>query len=222
MYVQFAWDARGGDWASTVTEEGWKLMAERLKIARECLERSWAMKPRLETAHEMQAVELGASRGRKEMERWYKNAMDLDPGNYNARMNKLNWLHPKWHGSVEEMLAFGNECLEDTNGIVSLTLYEAHRQLAIYYEQNKAGSAAEYWKRPGVWTDVKRSFEIFFAAHPEEISWRHNYAWAAYQAESWDDLREQIPLLGEINYSYFGGKEAFEEMVRKAGVNGRL
>jgi len=77
-YVSYAWDGRGRDWASTVTEEGWKLMGERLKIARECLERSWTMKPRLETAIEMQSVELGASQGREEMERWYKNAMEID------------------------------------------------------------------------------------------------------------------------------------------------
>ena len=68
---------------------------------------------------------------------------------------------------------------------------------------------------------MKRAFETFFAAHPEEIGWRHNYAWVAYKAEEWDDLRKQIPLLGEINYSYFGGKEAFEEMVRKAEEMGQ-
>src|SRR5688572_28517418 len=51
-YISSAWDARGNDWANTVTDEGWKLMAERLKVAREWLERSWTMKPRLETALE--------------------------------------------------------------------------------------------------------------------------------------------------------------------------
>ena len=155
------------------------------------------------------------------MERWFKNAMDLDPTNYEARMNKLQWLHPKWHGTAQDMLDFGEECLSNTNGAVSLTLYDAHLELAKYQEQIKAGPAAEYWKRPEVWTDVKRAFERFFAMHPEEVGYRHNYALAAYKCEAWDDLRKQIPLLGEINYSYFGGKEAFEEMVRKAKQYGK-
>ena len=220
-YVQYAWDARGGGWASTVSDEGWRLMKERLGIARESLERSWIMRPILETALQMQGVELGDSRGRKEMERWFNNAMKLDPGNYQARMNKLNWVHEKWHGSVEEMLDFGKECLADTNGTASLTLYDVHLELAKYHRQSQTGTEGEYLKRPEVWSDIKLSFETFFAAHPDAIGWRHNYALAAYKSEVWDDLRKQIKLLGPINYSYFGGKEAFEEMVRKAEEYGK-
>jgi hypothetical protein len=220
-YAHFAWDARGGGWASTVSDEGWRLMKERLGIAREALERSWIIKPMLETALRMQWVELGDSRGRREMERWFKNAMELDPGNYDALKNKLYWLHEKWHGSVKEMLAFGEECLSDTNGTSQLTLYEVHAELATYHRQSGAGTEAEYFKQPEVWPDIKRSFEAFFASHPDAIGWRHNYARMAYRCEAWDDLRKQIKLLGPINYSYFGGEAAFAEMVRKAEQLGK-
>jgi hypothetical protein len=218
-YIKYAWVARGAGWASTVSEEGWRIMKERLAIARESLERSWIMKPLLETALNMQWVELGDSRGRKEMERWFSNAMELEPGNYDARMNKLNWLHVKWHGSVKEMLDYGKECLGDTNGTASLTLYDAHLELAKYHRQSEEGDEAEYLKRAEVWSDIKLAFETFFEAHPEATSWRHNYALAAYQSEAWEDLQKQIKLLGIVNYPYFGGKEAFEEMVRKAEQN---
>lgn len=221
FFVRYAWDARGGGWASTVSEDNWKLMKERLNIARESLEKSWAIKPMLDTALRMQWVELGDTRGRKEMERWFNNAMELDPGNYDARMNKLNWLHEKWHGSVKEMLNFGKECLSDTNGTAALTLYDVHLELAKYHRQSDRGSEAEYLKRPEVWNDIKLSFEKFFEAHPDEVSWRHNYALAAYRSEAWDDLRKQIKLMGPINYSYFGGKDAYEKMVRKAEQLGK-
>ena len=59
--------------------------------------------------------------------------------------------------------------------------------------------------------------------NPEEIGWRHNYALYAYRAEQWDDLNRQLPLLGEINYEFFGGKAQYENMVRfarAAVVNG--
>jgi hypothetical protein len=221
-YIQYAWDARGGGWASTVTDEQWRLMKERLGIARESLERSWTMKPLLDTALRMQWVELGDSRGRKEMERWYKNAIELDPGNYQARMNKLNWIHEKWHGSVKEMLDFGKECLTDTNGSAALTLYEVQFELAKYHQLRGRGTEAEYLKQPAVWRDVKLSFETFFAAHPNETGWRHNYALAAYKCEAWDDLRKQIKSMGQsINYRYFGGEKEFMEMVRKAEQFGK-
>ncbi|MGZ8436672.1 MAG: hypothetical protein ACXW3L_06560, partial [Limisphaerales bacterium] len=140
---------------------------------------------------------------------------------YDARMNKLNWLHVKWHGSVEEMLNFGKETLGDTNGTAALTFYEVHAELAKYRRQSKTGTEAEYWKRPEVWPDVKQSFETFFSYHPNEVGWRHDYALAAYKCEAWDDLRKQIKLLGPINYPFFGGREKFEQMVREAEEKGR-
>jgi hypothetical protein len=100
-------------------------------------------------------------------------------------------------------------------------LQEGHRQLATWYEQSGKGKKDDYWKQPGVWEDCKASFEAFFANNPGGIGWRHNYALAAYKCEKWDDLRKQIKLLGPVNYSYFGGKEAFDEMVRKAEEMGR-
>ena len=72
-----------------------------------------------------------------------------------------------------------------------------------------------------MWRDIKLSFETFLAAHPDAVGWRHDYALAAYKSEAWDDLRKQIKLMGPINYAYFGGKEAYEEMVRKAEQYGK-
>ena len=48
------------------------------------------------------------------------------------------------------------------------------------------------------------------------IGWRKNYALYAYRAEQWDELNRQLPLLGEINYEFFGGKDQYDKMVRRA------
>ena len=60
------------------------------------------------------------------------------------------------------------------------------------------------------------NLEKFFTLNPEEKGWRHNYALYAYRAEQWDDLNRQLPLLGEINYEFFGGKDQYDKMVRLA------
>jgi hypothetical protein len=222
FYIKYAWDARGAGWASTVNDDGWKLMDQRLKISRECLERAWLIKPMEEIAVKMLTVELGDSTGRKGMERWFDNAMQLNPASYDACDAKLYWLMPKWHGSAKEVIAFGRECLSNRVGQIPLILYHGHRQLATYHKQtNKGETEADYWKQPNVWPDVKSSFETFFEVNPEAIGWRHDYAMAAYKCEAWDDLRKQIKLLGPINYPYFGGKESFAEMVRKAEQYGK-
>jgi hypothetical protein len=74
----------------------------------------------------------------------------------------------------------------------------------------------KYWKDPEVWADIKSSFEKFFQLYPNETGWRHNYARYAYRCEQWDDLNKLIPLLGNVNYEYFGGKQEFEKMVALA------
>jgi len=98
-------------------------------------------------------------------------------------------------------------------GYVPLILRDVHEALVKYVEKDQR---TNYWKRPEVWKDIKAAFEKFFALNPQETRWRHNYALYAYRAEQWADLNRQIPLLGEINYEFFGGKDEFDKMVRLA------
>lgn len=217
-YVSYAWDARGTGFADKVTDEGWKLFGERLRIARAALEKSWSLQPMLYTARSMMTVELGASTGPEGMELWFRRGMEFDPASYDLCNDKLNWLMPKWHGSEAEMISFGRECVESKiwRGNVPLILFEAHWQIGLMRDYNKLETKEAYQKRPEVWRDVKRSFERFFELNPENTGWRHDYARAAYRAEAWEDLRKQLLLLGKVNYEFFGGKAAYEAMVAKA------
>jgi len=139
----------------------------------------------------------------------------LNPNYYDAFEAKLYYLQPKWYGSPEDMLEFGRECVNSKKwgGHVPLILRDAHEALIKYLEK---GDQAGYWKRPEVWKDIRASFEKFFTLNPAEKGWRHNYALYAYRAEQWDDLNRQLPLLGEINYEFFGGKDQYDKMVRLA------
>jgi hypothetical protein len=83
------------------------------------------------------------------------------------------------------------------------------------YSDTKA-ERREYWKRPGVWADVKASFERFFELNPDAVGWRHDYARCAYWCEQWDDLTKQLALFGPTNYAFFGGKAAFDKMCQEA------
>lgn len=149
------------------------------------------------------------------MELWFKRATDLDPDYYDAFAAKLYYLEPKWYGSQEDMLEFGHECVASKKwgGHVPLILRDAHESLARYLPKEQQ---AAYWERPEVWKDLKSAFDKFFELNPQEVGWHHNYALYAYRARQWDELNRQILLLGPINYEFFGGKAAFDEMVRQA------
>jgi Domain of unknown function (DUF4034) len=216
FYTDYAWAARGGGDANTVTEEGWKLFAERLAVAEESLNRAWELNPKdVETPIAFLKVELGQSKGRERMELWFQRAMALDPNNYDACYKKLYYLEPKWYGSEEALLDFGRECVQskEWGGRVPLILLDAHLAIRRYYDKPKQD---DYWKLPEVWPDIQAAFDRFFELNPGVTKWYQNYAWYAYLCGQWDKFNELIPKLGRVNYSYFGGIEKFEEMVRLA------
>lgn len=216
-YTQMAWLARGSGYANTVTPDGWKQFAKNLAMAEKTLTKAWQLDPEdPRIALRMMTVVLGQSGGRNQMELWFNRCMKLDPNDYDACDSKLQFLEPKWYGSVQDMLAFGHECVTNVfwGGHVPLILMDAH--IAIQQQYAEGPLKTNYWSQPEVWADLKSAFDRFFEENPNEISWYHNYAWYAYQAGDWKAFNELVPKLGPINYNYFGGKDRFDKMVAYA------
>jgi len=213
--VRLGWNRRGGWYSDSVTPQGWKEFGRYLGEAERYLERSWAMDPTLSaTAVAMMDVELGQGRGRDRMELWFRRAMTLDPACYDAAYAKAWYLLPKWFGSAEEAISFGRECVESKGkGRVPLMLWEAHRMLA---NDKAAGTKDAHWKEPGVWEDVRDSFERFFELNPDARGWRHDYALYAYKCGQFDKFLDLLPQMGWVNHRYFGGETRFAEMVALA------
>jgi len=220
-YQLYAWAARGNGMADTVTPDGWKGFAERLAVAEAALDQAWKINPHdARIANAMMAVELGQGKGRERMELWFQRAMAIAPNYYDACSAKLYYLEPKWHGSPDDMLAFGRECVasEKWQGWVPLILKEAHDSLAKYAEKAKR---TNYWTQAEVWPDIKASFDKFFTLNPEAVNWRQTYARYAYSCEQWDAFKEQVKLAGDISYEYFGGRDEFDKMMKTATEHGK-
>lgn len=214
--IRLAWDARGEGYADTVTDEGWKIMGEKLAIARKALERAWLLNPRDSAiAYEMMTVALGEGGKQKSMELWFDRAMELNPNDYGACRQKLYYLEPKWYGSDADQLAFGHRCVlsKKWGGSVPLILIDAHLSIN---ERNEKSQQAAYWKQPSVWTDVQASIEDYIKLNPDAKNRYQLYAFYAYKAEQWGKLNELIPKLEQGDYGYFGGKAEFDKMIQMA------
>jgi tetratricopeptide (TPR) repeat protein len=197
--IAYAWDARGVGLAGTVTQQGWKLFQERIDLARQLLEQAWKLDPSsCEAANDMITVMMAGGGKRDEMELWFKRAMSLDPGNWTACSRKMLYLQPKWHGSFEEMLEFGRALAREGNwaGQLPLILEDAHWTIAHY------GPAAKwpvpdtsYFKKPGVWADLRPLYEAQLQRTPESRRWRTRYMLAAAWAGQWNVAGEQLEKL---------------------------
>jgi hypothetical protein len=221
FYLLYAWRARGNGNADQVTEEGWRLFKERLAVSEQALNRAWALDPKnARTPVLMMQVAEGRQKKRPEMEAWFQRAMKLDSNNYEACHSKLHYLYPQWYGSRDDMLAFGHECVAATNwgGRVPLILADVHNELA---RSLPAEDQAAYWGLPGVWPDIQAAYEKYSQANPDATRFRYPYAAYAFRCGQWQAFNEQIELLrktgDDLNVSYFGGKEAFDKLVKIAG-----
>ena len=221
FYQSYAWDARGGGVASTVTEEGRKLMQERLDIAEEALTKAWEMDPTSpDAAVAMIDVELGQGKGRDVMEKWYRRAMEADPDNLEAVREKMYYLTPKWHGSAEDMLAFGRELVAQKNYYAFLPGYlaSAHTTLSSY-----ATDPDEYFHDPQVWEDLQSVFLPAIAAWPQDLGYRSRYAYFACKCGQWAEAKKQFDILGnDVMPERFGGREAMEKYRRMAIENAAI
>lgn len=111
--VERAWKARGTGWASSVTEEGWKGFKEHLGKAAGLLRRAWELRPnRPEAASKMITVTMGGLGAPDETERvWFDRAVAAQFDFLPAYRSYAWALRPRWGGSLEEMMAFGEACL---------------------------------------------------------------------------------------------------------------
>jgi tetratricopeptide (TPR) repeat protein len=113
VLTEWAWEARGGGWASTVTGEGAKLFHERLERARHELELALKRDPSGCRAHvDLMRVARGLGLPLKFMEEHFQDAIRVQPHLLTAYAEKWENLRPRWHGDMEELLAFGKECLD--------------------------------------------------------------------------------------------------------------
>lgn len=110
-HIDDAWRARGAGYAHTVSDEGRRLMRERLMLARIDLEKAFSMNPKdPNSAASMIVVCTGLSLDKETMEDWFQKAVSADECAFYAYSAKGQYLNPKWHGSLEEFASFAHSC----------------------------------------------------------------------------------------------------------------
>jgi hypothetical protein len=219
FYISYAWDARGSGWAKTVSDVGWKDFGDRIGMAKQALEAAYQLDSKnAEAAKYMITVALAANLPRAEMETWFKRAIELTPEDQNIYNNKMNYLQPRWHGSAEELLTFGRECVDKLssgklmNSKIAMILPLCHENLSQdWYSANPdAKDKWMYWKTPPVWNDLKNAYDAMLKLHPASPMIHTRYMRAAIFCSEWDEYKRQWEFVafkcgGQFPSSVFGG-----------------
>ena len=152
---------------AAVPEGGFATLEKRLEVARQALEEAWKLEPDdARTAGSLLEIDKAVGGDRATMELWFERAMKADGDGRDACWSKLDWLDPKWHGTPEDMLAFGRRCRDTRNWWAGITLLcaDAHTRYANFLGNRKA----DYLASPEVWSDITSVYDEYLKYHPQD------------------------------------------------------
>ncbi len=181
-----------------VAPQNWKLYEERIDTARQLLEESWKVWPNCEAATQIIDALKAQGAPREVLDLWFDRAMQLDSCNELACLRMLEYLHPKWGGSVEDMVKFGRKMYETGNwaGGVPAMIHQVHWRAAYLGPKAQPGQPdREYFKSPQVWNELHDYYEAKLNRRPQWTILRTYYMLAAAWSEHWDVANDQLKKL---------------------------
>lgn len=188
MQTEYAWQARGTGFAHTVTDEGWKLMGERLAKAETLLleaRKTGRMCPQWFSV--MQTVALGQGWDRDRYEALFTEAVAFQPAYESFSMQKAYWLLPRWYGGTGEWERFASEAARTRDPALAARI---PWRLAMVH--------TNLFRETGIqWPFVQKGFEALLAAAPDSARNRSAYALFAGMAEDRATCRRELERLGE-------------------------
>lgn len=117
VYIEYGEHARGGGYAGTVSEEGWRLQAERSSIGGKILVEAIDLPEKCPEWYAQMQYVMTAQDAGIEMERaLFEKAVAFEPTYQYYYMNLANKLLPKWGGEEGEMAAFATQAADRLGG----------------------------------------------------------------------------------------------------------
>jgi len=185
-----AWDARGGGYMSTVTDEGHEEFQRQLEIAQRWIKRIDEDEARFAPFFRMLVrVHLGRGYNKAQAREWVAKSRAIDPGYLGAAYPHSWALMPRWYGVPGEIEAFALDLSKETE-----IGDEEYAYLAINVLES---SVEDYVWQEFDYERLKRGALALLEKHPGNIYEAHGLCFAAALAE---DLET-----AQAMYERFGG-----------------
>jgi hypothetical protein len=196
FWFDYGWEARTEAFAPAVPADGFQLLEGRHGVARKAFEEAWKLRPDNEyVAVRLLEIDKSIGGDRANMELWFDRAMKANGDSRRACWSKLDWLDPKWHGTPEEMLAFGRRCRDTKNWRAGITLLcaDAHWRIA----GMSGESQTKYLASPAVWADIQSVYDEYLKHHPVDDVARNKFATFCYLSAHYREAEVQYVALGD-------------------------
>ncbi len=153
-HAEAAWELRSHSYDYTEQHKGWDDFVNHLSVAHDHLVKAWELAPHIPVvSYKLIKISVCQSAGEERL--WFDRAVDAQVDYYQAYSYYLWASRPRWGGSLDQMYAFGVECLDtgrfDTR--IPEFFYEAMIKL------HKEADGYSYWHESGVYENFIRYYE---------------------------------------------------------------
>lgn len=188
--VEYAWHARGSDYADKVTEEGWRLFRERLATARKILDESKSLSPCPVWWSVRLKVALGQGEDRPDYEALFQEAKRAEPRFFYHDLSLAYYLLPRWHGKPGDWEAAAEKEIERPDGLG----YESYTRVVI----EQAGYYDDVFKETNAsWRKTKKGFDDMRDRYSDSEQILNVYCRLACFAGDREQARKLFALIGD-------------------------
>ena len=179
VLVNFAWKARGGGWANTVSGEGWRAFDDRLHQAMAILNAAESLKeqcPYYWTV-KMRAA-LGLQMDKARFNDIFQQATNYESDYEPSYVQRAVYLMPRWYGSEGELEADLEKSADRMGGDDGDMLYAQ----VVWGIHARASSPNVFEENHFSWPRVDRGFAVIEERFPYSLAAKSERAYLAYYA----------------------------------------
>jgi hypothetical protein len=193
FYKNYAWSARGMGGSDTVTEEGWRLFADRLNHAKQILDAAKQLDAKCPVWWDtMHYVALGQQWDAAAYDKLFNEAITFDPTFTYFYNNKAQFLLPRWYGNEGDWQKFAAQSADKIGGEAGDILYAR-----IGWRIDQRGFEKCLPKTPGYsWPRMKKGMAAILKQFQGSKTARNELAFLSYQAK---DRACAKPLFEQIS-----------------------
>ncbi|HSI13680.1 MAG TPA: DUF4034 domain-containing protein [Chthoniobacter sp.] len=214
--VAYGWQARGADWASKVTQEGWQLMGERLAAAHQVLATAKALEPQCPMWWRVEMrIALGQQWSHADFGKLYAEAKQVAPQFYYYDQGLSYYLLPRWYGKEGDWEKAAAAELQRPEGLG----VEGYARVIIYqlgfykniFRESKAS-----------WPNARAGMEVLRKKYPQSLEIVAQYCKLACMAGDRPLAQSLFQLLNNhMDERVWNNRKQFDEFrAWAAGKNG--
>lgn len=192
-YVYYGHEARGNGYADSVSDEGWRLLAERTNIAYSILQEAAALPAKCPYWYEVM-IQIAREQGwtKPKTEQMVEGLYALDPAYYHVYREYANYLLPKWYGTPGEAEAFAESISNRIGGDAGDFVYF---ELATTIYCGKCESLRDPITMS--WPRIKKGYAVMERLYGTSLLKMNRYAMLATRAHDKDAAKDTFSDIGD-------------------------